>query len=134
MKRLLALLVLFCSSVSAAELKVAVVPDPQTGGQSVSLSWTVPAAVTGVVYTGFNVYRAPCTGTVTAAVCSTDSTATFAKLSAGTGLPATASTFTDSTVAGGTNYIYYVTSLCTTCTTQESVPSWMECLNLTGST
>jgi hypothetical protein len=86
------------------------------------LAWTT-TPVTGVTYTGFNAYRAPCTGTVAAQVCSTDSTATFTKLAAGTGLPATTLNFTDTTVSAGTNYIYYVTSLCSTCSTTESIPS-----------
>lgn len=131
MKRVLLLLALsiVTQRASANAISAVVVLDPQTGGHSVSLSWTA-AVTTGVTYTGFNVYRALCTGTVTAAVCSTDSTASFSKLSAGTGLPATAVAFTDSTVSAGTNYIYYVTSLCATCSNQESVPSNHEAVTI----
>ena len=111
MKRILAIAALalgFASSASAQH--------------SVALQWTIPPAPTGVVYTGFNVYRAPCAGTITNAICSTDSTATFTKLTA-TALGPTVTTYTDTTVTGGTNVVYYATSLCATCTTPESVPS-----------
>jgi hypothetical protein len=102
--------------VASAEdfnLGLAVVPnpDPQSSGHQVNLSWTLSVGV-GIV--SQNVYRANCTGTVTAGTCSTDSTATFTKLSAGTAIGPTLTTFSDTTVAAGASYIYYVTAVCPT--------------------
>ena len=124
MRKLLGvLLLLLLAPAAKASIGVGlrITADPQTGTHQGQLSWVAPVT-TGVVYSGFNVYRATCTGTVTAGVCSTDSTATFAKITA-TALPATASSFTDTPLSAATSYIWYVTSLCATCTTQESVPS-----------
>lgn len=91
---------------------------------SVVLTWTLSPTV-GV--TSQNVYRAPCTGTVTNSACSTDSTATFTKLPAGTALGPTVATFTDTTVSDGQAYIYYVTAVCPAAPVQpcngESLPS-----------
>lgn len=112
MKRILSILALIVAcSISALA---------QT--HSASVAWT-PSTSAAVV--SQNIYRANCAGTVTANVCSTDSTATFTKLAAGTGIAASAISFTDSTVAGGQSYIWYVTAVCpATGTCQgESLPS-----------
>jgi hypothetical protein len=124
MKRILALAILALvasSAMASIGPTLRITADPQTGTHQGQLSWVAPVT-TGVVYTGFNVYRATCTGTVTAGVCSTDSTATFAKITA-TALPATALSYTDTPLTAATSYIWYVTSLCATCTTTESIPS-----------
>jgi hypothetical protein len=112
MKKILLLAILF--------LSLSIPSRAQT--HSASLSWT-PSVTAGV--SGQNVYRANCAGTVTAGACSTDSTATFTKLAAGTNLGPTIASFTDSTVAGGSAYIYYVTAVCpaTGACQGESVPS-----------
>jgi len=111
MKRLLVILALIVSVQSA-----------KAQSHSVSLSWVLSSS-TGV--TSQNVYRGNCTGTVTSGTCSTDSTATFTKLSAGAGLGPAVTTFTDSTVAAGQSYIYYVTAVCpaTGACQGESAPS-----------
>lgn len=87
--RILFLMVLFSVFTSAAP-------------HSVSLNW-IPSTTVGVSY---NVYRAPCTGTITAKVCSQ------AGVSAVVGASPTAS-YTDSTVAAGGLYDYSVTAVCT---------------------
>jgi len=65
--------------------------------------------------TGYNMYRAPCTGTVTANVCSAEGT--FAKLNTVT---FTTLTYTDTTVTAGSLYSYYATAVCPTCNPAES--------------
>jgi len=86
-------------------------------GHSVTLAFTASSTV-GV--TGYNMYRAPCTGTITANVCSAAGIAT--KLSV---TPFNALSYTDTAVVAGGSYDYYATAVCPTtiCTTAESVPS-----------
>jgi hypothetical protein len=98
--------ILLLSQTAKAGTTLTAVPAPSP---SVVLTWTLSPTV-GV--TSQNVYRAPCTGTVTGSVCSTDSTAVFTKLAAGINLAAAATTFTDTTVVDGQAYIYYVTAFC----------------------
>ena len=99
MKRLLALplLLLFSLPILA-----------QTHSASVSRTVSTSTAVISQ-----NVYR------------SSDAGVTFTKLAAGTGLAATATTFTDSTAAAGATYQYYVTAVCPTtgACIGESIPS-----------
>lgn len=72
---------------------------------SVVLSWT-GSTTTGAQY---HVFRAPCAVAPVSNVCPTASEGTFVNIaSAGV----TATTFTDSTVVGNTNYSYYVTAFC----------------------
>ena len=86
--------------------------------QGHSATRTFTASPTAGV-TGYNMYRAPCTGTITTNVCS--AAGTPVKLNS---TPFTALTYTDSTVAAGALYDYYATAVCpTTCTTTESAPS-----------
>lgn len=94
---------------------LALVPAASAQTHDVALSWTASVS-TGV--TGYNVYRAPCTGTITGGVCSADGA--FAKL---TTTLVSGTTYTDSTVAAGNSYDYYVTAVCATCNPQESAPS-----------
>ena len=70
---------------------------------SASLSWTLSPTVGA----SHNVYRAPCTGTVSAGVCSTEGA--FVKLQT---LAPLTKTYTDSTVAAGGKYAYYVAASC----------------------
>jgi hypothetical protein len=71
---------------------------------TISLSWV--ASTTAGVAT-YNVYRAPCTGTISAGVCSAEGT--FAKIG---NVAAPIVTYSDSTVAAGSSYSYYVTAVC----------------------
>lgn len=89
--------------------------------QSASFSWTL-SNTPGVI--SQNVYRAACTGTVSAGVCSTDATASFSALAGGS-LSATTTSYTDSTVVRGQKYIWYVTAVCpaTGACIGESIPS-----------
>ena len=92
--------------IPAVLLAVLLVTPSLVLGQThtVSLGWQA-STTTGVSY---NVYRAPCTGTIsTSNVCSAEGT--FAKIGNATTL-----TYVDSTVAAGSNYSYYVTALCGT--------------------
>jgi hypothetical protein len=87
-----------------------------TCGQTAKLTW-VASNTAGV--TGYNVYRAPCTGTITGSACS--SAGPFAKLNAAL---IAGVTYTDATGAPGTVYDYYVTAMCpTACTPAESAAS-----------
>jgi len=86
--------------------------------QGHSATLTFGASPTAGV-TGYNMYRAPCTGTITANICS--AAGTPAKLNA---TPFTTLTYTDNAVAAGALYDYYATAVCpTTCTATESGPS-----------
>ena len=108
----LALLVATGSLHAQSVLRAVATPaSPQSPTPSVALTWTLSATGAPPI-TGENVYRATCAGVVTGSVCSTDSTATFAKLAAGTNLAPTTAAFTDSTVSAGASYIYYVTAVC----------------------
>lgn len=84
---------------------------------SVSLSWNL-SSTSGVI--SQNVYRAPCTGTITSGVCSADGA--FAVIS---NVSATTVTYIDSMVIAGGKYDYYVTAVCpaTGACVGESVPS-----------
>lgn len=82
-------------------LLLGLTPTLALAQHSISLSWTASTAP-NVTY---NVYRAPCTGTITANTCS--AAGTFAKL----GNVAT-TTYPDATVTAGGSYDYYVTALC----------------------
>ena len=89
---------------------------------SVTLSW---GASTTANIAGYNVYRAPCNGTITAGVCS--NVGTFAKL---TPTPIVPLTYTDPAVTAGQLLVYQVTATCppTGCSavpliTGESAPS-----------
>lgn len=82
---------------------------------SVALSFTA-STTPGV--TGYNMYRAPCTGTITAGVCS--AAGTPVKLNS---TPFTALSYTDTTVAAGSSYDYYATSVCPVCAPTESAQS-----------
>lgn len=98
-------------------LLLALAPSLVSAQHSITLSWTASTAP-NVTY---NVYRAPCTGTITGNVCS--AAGTFAKL----GNVAT-TTYPDATVTAGGSYDYYVTALCppTGCSPSmsgESTPS-----------
>lgn len=77
---------------------------------SASVTWTLSTS-TAVV--SQNVYR------------SADAGVTFTKLAAGTALGPAVTSFTDSTVAAGASYQYYVTAVCPTtgACVGESVPS-----------
>lgn len=78
----------------------------QTAAPRVNLTWTQPSTP-GLA--GFNVWRAPCTGTVTNGVCS--QAGTFVKLNTSTNQPPS---YTDTTVVEGQKYDYYVTAVCPT--------------------
>ena len=84
---------------------------------SAQFSWT--ASVSSGV-TGYNIYRAPCTGTVSGATCS--AAGTFIKLTAS---PVSGTSFTDSSAAlvAGSKWDAYATSVCPTCNPGESAPS-----------
>lgn len=91
---------------------------------SATLTFT-PSTTVGV--NNYNVYRAPCNGTVSAGACSIEGI--FALI--GTA-PGTATSYKDTTVLGGYSYVYYLTAVCTTACgtdasgnkiTGESVPS-----------
>jgi hypothetical protein len=91
--------------------------------QTVNISWQA-SPTTGIA--SYKVYRAPCTGTVTANVCSAEGT--FATIGS-VAVPAV--TYADSTALAGALYSYYVTAVCPVagCTTTppivsgESLPS-----------
>jgi hypothetical protein len=97
---LLALALLILSPLAAAQ-------------HSVSVSYGA-SPTTGV--TRYNLYRAPCTGSVTANTCSAEGT--FQNIGNTTTL-----SFTDTTVQAGGLYSYYVTAVCPTCSQTESVGS-----------
>ena len=82
---------------------------------SATLTWTASPS-SGV--TGYNVYRAPCTGTITGSTCS--QAGAFTKINAAvvTGL-----TYTDTAVTAATAYDYYATAVCSACSPSESGPS-----------
>jgi hypothetical protein len=81
-------------------------PLQAQSAHSVSLSW-VASTTTGVA--GYNVYRAPCSGTVTAGVCGSG-IGTFGKVNAAL----VGTSYTDNTVAAGGKYVFYATAVCTT--------------------
>lgn len=92
------------------------------GHAQTHLSW---GASTTANIAGYNVYRAPCNGTITAGVCS--NVGTFAKL---TPTPIAPLTYTDPAVTAGQLLVYQVTATCppTGCSavpliTGESAPS-----------
>lgn len=90
MKRLISALLFFLAAgVASAQ-------------HSVGLTWQA-SPTTGIA--GYNVYRAPCTGTVSAGTCSQEGA--FAKVGATTSLA-----YTDTTVAAGGAYSYYITAFC----------------------
>jgi len=89
---------------------------------SVTLSWSASATAN---IAGYNVYRAPCNGTITAGVCS--SVGTFTKI---TPTPIVPLNYVDLAVTAGQLLVYQVTATCppTGCSavpliTGESVPS-----------
>lgn len=88
----LALVLLFTPSIAFAQ-------------HSVALS-AQPSATTGV--SAYNVYRAPCT-TVSGTTCSSGE-GSYSKIGIAT-IGATLQ-YTDSTVLGGFNYVYYFTAVC----------------------
>ena len=80
------------------------VPVQAAAQHSVALSATA-STTPGIA--GYNVYRAPCTGTVTSGLCTAEGT--FAKINAAV---LTAPNYTDATVLGGFLYSYYMTATC----------------------
>jgi|SRR5208282_5566452 len=83
-------------------------------GHHATLTWTLS---TGTGITSQNVYRAPCTGAVTNNACTEGTFAVVASPAA------TATSYSDTTVTGGSSYSYYVTAVCSSCSPTESVPS-----------
>jgi len=90
--------------VIAMVLALLLIPSIAFAQHTVSFSYQASATV-GV--SSYNLYRAPCTGTVTANVCSAEGT--FAKIGA---VAAPALAITDTTPAAGGKYSYYVTAQC----------------------
>lgn len=87
---------------------------------AISLTWNASPTV-GIA--GYNLYRAPCTGTISQAICSAEGA--FVKIN--TAIIVTPSA-TDMGVVYGSGYSYYVTSICPTAgcdsvTIGESLPS-----------
>ena len=80
------------------------VPISSAQTHSVVLSFTA-SPTTGIA--GYHIYRAPCTGTVSTNLCS--AAGTYAIIGTNT---ATTLTYTDTTVAAGAQYAYYVTAYC----------------------
>jgi hypothetical protein len=114
MKRLLFLIPL---------LLLALTPAFGQTAHSTGLSWT--ASATGGVGS-YNVYRAPCTGAVTATVCSVEGL--FVKIGSTSVTSLTSHSFVDTAVTAGSLYSYYVTAVCQTggCSATingESIPS-----------
>jgi hypothetical protein len=68
--------------------------------------------------TGYNVYRAPCLGTITSTVCSSEGT--FVKINSAL---ITTTNYTDTTMTTGEGWVYYATSYCPTCMPVESPAS-----------
>jgi hypothetical protein len=68
------------------------------------LNWTASANATG-----YNVWRAPCTGTITNQVCSAEGV--YNKIGATVGNASV--TYRDSAVTAGARYVYYVTATAT---------------------
>jgi hypothetical protein len=68
------------------------------------LNWTASANATG-----YNVWRAPCTGTITNQVCSAEGV--YNKIGATVGNASV--TYRDSAVTAGAKYVYYVTATAT---------------------
>jgi hypothetical protein len=68
------------------------------------LNWTASTNATG-----YNVWRAPCTGTITNQVCSADGV--YNKIGATVGNASV--TYRDSAVTAGAKYVYYVTATAT---------------------
>lgn len=104
MKKIILILFVLCCATSA---------KAQTS-HSVAMTW-VKSSTPDIA--SYSVYRAPCTGTVTANLCSSEGT--FVKIGSVT-VPTV--TYTDSTVTAGGLYSFYVTAVC---------PS-TGCLNITG--
>lgn len=73
-----------------------------------TLTWTIPTQPTGVVISGFNVYKSSTSGGEVLG-------SPFATVSSGTVL-----TYTDTTPTSGQVNYYKVTALCATCSTEES--------------
>jgi hypothetical protein len=87
--------------------------------QSPVLKWQAAASQPpSVTVSGYKVYRAPCTGTISAGTCSAEGAFTGQVVVGPTIL-----TWTDTTAAAGSSYSYYVTTVCTSCTPNESVAS-----------
>lgn len=122
---LVAFVVLVCGLSVSAQSKKATSPVKAVT-HSVTVSWTGPA-ITGQTY---NVYRAPCTGTVagtTNANGSVVGTCSTAGTKAVLGNVSTVS-FTDASVALSQSYAYSVTTVCPSAgcsdmSVGESVPS-----------
>lgn len=105
LSRLLAAIVLLTAaglSVKAQTPPTQLVPTVTT--PAISLTWGVSPTV-GIA--GYNLYRAPCTGTVSLAICSAEGA--FVKIN--TAVITTTSSM-DTGVVYGSSYSYYVTSIC----------------------
>jgi hypothetical protein len=91
MKRLLSALLFLCAtSLAAAQ------------SHSVTISW---GASTTAGVSGYNVYRAPCIGTVSAGNCTQEGT--FAKIGS-----SSTTSYADTSVVAGGLYSYYITATC----------------------
>jgi hypothetical protein len=99
MKRLLFLIPLL--------LLAALTPAFGQTAHSTVMSWTASATV-GVG--SYNVYRAPCPGTIASTVCSSEGL--FAKIGSTSVMGLTPHSFVDATVTAGSLYSYYVTAVC----------------------
>lgn len=113
---------LFITAVAVTLLFIA---SPAHAQHSASFSWQA-SPTPGIA--GYNVYRAPCTGTVSGNTCTpAPAAASYVKLNSA---PITGTTYTDSTIQPGQKYDWYATAVCPTTTagcgngiTGESNPS-----------
>jgi chitinase len=120
LSRILTIIALMTIAIGSAKAQTP--PDTLSvaAATAINLTWTA-SATTNIA--GYNLYRAPCTGTITLTVCSTEGS--FIKLNSA---PITSTTASDLTAITGSSYSYYVTALCPSAgcnstTFGESLPS-----------
>jgi|ERR1700734_54931 len=108
MKKIFVFVAMLLSACASAQMKAKVTSNTSTSHQVV-LSWTTPVQPSGIVISGYNIFK----GTV-----SGQESPTPVNTSLITGL-----TFTDTTVTTGTTYFYTSQTVCNTCSPTASGPS-----------